>query len=85
MYNKHSLTQVASFASVKQEKMNERKTTPMLPLVWIMVLIHFQVGLSLYVIPKHALRELEASFRRWTSWMGADKLVGTYLPLRASP
>ena len=39
-----------------------------------MVLLHFQVGLSLYVTLKHALRELEgaqkiiARFRSWTPW-----------------
>ena len=46
-----------------------------------MVLLHFQVGLSLYVIPKRALQELEAPQRllppfegkhlewAWTSWL----------------
>lgn len=34
--------------------------TLILPPVWIMVLLHFQVGLSLNVIPKRALQELEA-------------------------
>ena len=40
-------------------KRKKRKMTPMLPLVRVMVLLHFQVGLSLYVIPKWALQELE--------------------------
>ena len=31
----------------------------MLPAVWIMVLLHFQVDLSLYIILKRALQELE--------------------------
>ena len=48
-----------------KEMGKERKTTPMLPPTWIMVLPHFRVGVSvsLYVIPKQALRELEAPQR----------------------
>jgi hypothetical protein len=37
--------------------------TPMLPPVRVMVLLHFQVGLSVYVIPKRALQELEGPQR----------------------
>ena len=35
-----------------------------------MMLLHLQVGLNLYLIPKRASRELEApaSFQRWTSY-----------------
>ena len=43
----------------------------------------FWVGLSLYVISKHALWEPQktiASFRRWPFWMGIDKPTDTYLP-----
>lgn len=38
-----------------------RKMTPMMPLVWIILLHHLQVGLSLYEIPIHASKELEFS------------------------
>ena len=34
--------------------------TPMLPPAWIMALLHFQVGLKSYVIPKRASRKIEA-------------------------
>ena len=53
----------------------------MLPPAWIMVLLHFWVGLSLYVIPEGALQELERPQQLlppppflskvntlWTSW-----------------
>ena len=41
----------------------KEKTTPMLPPVWIMVLLCFRVGLSLYVILKMATWELEGPQR----------------------
>ena len=43
----------------KKERWNERKTTMVLPSVHIMVLLHFRVGLRLYVIQTHVLQELE--------------------------
>ena len=43
--------------------------TPMLSPVPVMVMLHFQVILSLYVIPKRALQELEG-----------DKPASIYLP-----
>ena len=44
----------------KKDKCNcKRKMTPMSPPMWIMVLLHLQVGLILYVIPKWTSRELE--------------------------
>ena len=57
----------------------------MLPPVWIMVLIHFRVGLSLYVIPKWASWELEGPWRLLPPsegelfLMGSNKPAGTYL------
>ena len=63
----------------------------MLPLAWVMVLLDFRVGLSLYVILKHAEWELEgppkttAFFQRWRPWTRMDKLVGTYLPQGQAP
>ena len=39
---------------------DKRTMTPMLPPVWIKVFLHFRVGLSLYVILKRTLWELEA-------------------------
>ena len=57
----------------------------MLPLVWIMALLYFRVGLSLYVISKWAIRELEGPWRLLPPWMGSNKPTGTYLQtLRAS-
>jgi hypothetical protein len=35
-----------------RQKIKERKTIPMLPPMWIMVLLHFLVDFSSYVIPK---------------------------------
>ena len=40
------------------KNLHERKMTMMLPSTQIMMLLHFWVALSLYVIPKWALREL---------------------------
>ena len=40
-------------------KISWRKTTLLLPPAWIMMLLRFRVGLSLYVIPKHALWDVE--------------------------
>ena len=57
----------------------------MLPSVWIVVLLHFPVGLGLYVIPKQEIRESEgprrliAFFQRWTPWTDVDNPEGTYL------
>ena len=51
-----------------------------------MVLLHFQVGLGLYVILKWALRELEGPqqllppFEAKHLQTGVDKLAGSYLP-----
>ena len=39
-----------------------RKTTLMLPIVWIMVLLHFWVDLSLHVISKGELQELKNNY-----------------------
>ena len=44
------------------EKNEDRQMTPMLPPVWIMVLVHLWVGLSLR-IPQHASWELEGPSR----------------------
>ena len=57
----------------------------MLPTVWIMVLLHFRVGLSLRIILKRALQELEGPQRllplcEGTSWNGTDKPASIYLP-----
>ena len=46
------------------------KTTPMRPLAWIMVLLHFGVGPSLYVIPKRAWWELEGPQTRFPPFGG---------------
>ena len=68
----------------------KRKTTPILPPAWIMVLLHFQVGLSL-CIPKWTLQELKgppktsASFRRWRPCTDADKPAGSYPPQGETP
>ena len=62
------------------------KTAVMLSRAWTMVLFRVWVRLSLRVIPKRAWWESEgllktnASFQRWTPWMGADKPVGTCFP-----
>ena len=52
----------------------EKEATLMLPLVWIMVLLHIRVGLHLDVILKWASWELKgpntiACFPRWIPWM----------------
>ena len=44
----------------QSRKKRKRKMTPILPPTWIMVLLHFQVGPSVYAIPKPALQELES-------------------------
>lgn len=56
----------------------------MLPLASTTVLLHFQIGLNLYVISKWILWELEvpwwpllASKVEPTPWMNVDELVGT--------
>ena len=49
----HTRTQ-SEVACSHQEEMSS-----MLPQVWIMALLHFQAGLSLYVIPERASQELE--------------------------
>ena len=41
-----------------RKRKKERKTTPMLPPAWFMSLLQFQVGPSLYVIPKQTFQEL---------------------------
>ena len=69
----------------------ERKTTLMLPLAWIMVLLHFQVALSLNVFLIRAYCWLKgppkttASFQRWTPWTHVDKPTGVYLPQGQAP
>ena len=45
---------------ISSERKKGRKTTPMLPLAYIKVLLHFQVDPSLYVIPKLTFQELGA-------------------------
>ena len=62
---------------VRGKKEKEKKTL-MLPPVWIMVLLHFQVGLSLKCNLESPLWELEGLddyglFWRWTHRTGADK------------
>ena len=50
-----------------------KEMIPMLPLVWIMVLLHLWVGLTHCVILKWASmrnRGPTVSFPRWTPWMG---------------
>ena len=42
----------------KTEGKKERKMRLMFPPMWITVLLHFRVGLSLYIIPKWTLRGL---------------------------
>ena len=42
-----------------KRKPKERKRTLMLSPVWIMMFLHFWVGLSLHVIPKQELQELK--------------------------
>ena len=46
-----------------RRKMGKERQTITLPPAWIMVLLHFRVGLSLYVILKHVAWELEGSWR----------------------
>ena len=46
-----------------ERKRKKRKMTLILPPVRVMVLLQFQAGLSLYVIPKRALQELEGPQR----------------------
>ena len=59
----------------------KKETTPMLPLAYIIVSLHFWVGPSLYGALKRALQELKGpSFQRCTPWTGMDKLANTYLP-----
>ena len=73
-----------------------KEMTPMLPLVWIMVLLHLWVGLTHCVILKWASWEIEGLlpplrgehlewgdyclFQSWTPSMGKDKPGCTYLP-----
>ena len=58
----------------------------MLSPAWIMVLLHFWVGLHPYVIMKRAFRELECPkrllppFKGEQLWMGVDKWADSYLP-----
>lgn len=63
--------------------------TPMLPHVWIMVLL--QVGLSLYVILKHASKEFKgpsktivSRFQTWAPWTGVATPTLTYRKLLGS-
>ena len=56
----------------------ERKTIPMLPPAWIMVLLHFRVGSSLYVIPKRALQVLLGFLsHRWRRWLAVFGIAHT--------
>jgi hypothetical protein len=63
----------------------------MLPLAWIMVLLHFQVALSLNVFLIRAYCWLKgppkttASFQRWTPWTRVDKPTGVYVPQGQAP
>ena len=69
----------------------ERKMTPMLPPAWIMVLLHFWVGPSLYGFPKGKSHELKgplkiaASFQRGAPWDGHGQAGMHLSPSRASP
>ena len=47
-----------------KESPGKEEMTPLLPQVWIVVLLHLRVGLSLYVIPKCASQALEGSHRQ---------------------
>ena len=68
----------------------ERKMTPMLPLAWIMVLLHLRVGLTCTSNPKTCITRVRgplkntAAFQRWTPWTWVDKQAYTYLN-KASP
>jgi hypothetical protein len=68
----------------------KRKITPMLPPTWIMLLLRFRVGSSLYVIPKRVLQELEGPQRllpplesEHIEWVQTSKLAP--ISPRASP
>ena len=61
-------------------KAQERKTTPMLPSPWIKVLLHFQVGLSLYVIPKWAWRSQPAPISSKEKVLGSH-MIGWRYPI----
>ena len=56
----------------------------MSPLMWFMVLLHFWVGLSLYVILKWALQELEGHVRLVPPFKG-EHLKGMNKPARTYP
>ena len=72
-------------------KTKNRKTIPMLPPAWDMVLLHFRVDLSLYVILKQTLREWEGPWPlvspsegehlewAWTIQMAPISLKGKFL------
>ena len=70
--------------------MLDEKMTPMFPPIWIMVLLHFLVDLSLYVIPKRVSQEL-AGHRRFCLLSKVNTLNGHgqanqhLSPQRASP
>ena len=61
----------------------QEEMTPMLALVWIMVLLHLRVGLSLYAIPKFetGITRIPGPLppRRWTP-MGAALFTGSQAP-----
>ena len=61
-------------ASVKCWKEKKEKKTLMLPPTWIMLLLHFRVGLSLCIVLKHR----HCKNKEVNIWMGANKLAGTY-------
>ena len=68
-------------------RLEERKTILISRQAWIMVLLHFQVGLSPKMGITRVIRppKTATSFQRWTPWMGADKLANIYLPQEQAP
>ena len=71
--------------------MIKREVTPMLPLLWYMVLLHFQVSQSSYLILKWTSQELDGpwktlpSFKRCRPWTGTNKLVDIHCPQGQAP